>query len=311
MRIKKPKFWDNKKKTFISYLLLPLSFLYQVSFWINKILNNFRNNKKLKIPVICVGNIYLGGTGKTPLSIEIFKVCKKFGKKAAFVKKFYPYLEDEIKLLKKYSKVFSDQSRVKSLNKIKKENFDIAILDDGFQDFTILPTLSILCFNSKQMIGNGQVIPSGPLRESFSAIQRADCIIINGDKNSDFEEKISKFKKNKKLHIFYSKYKIKNIEKFENKKITAFAGIGNPTNFFDLLKSNNFNINKTYSFPDHYNYSTKDFEILNKEKSNILLTTEKDYYRINNDQRKICDFIEVDLEIENQELFKNIIKSSL
>ena len=97
----------------------------------------------------------------------------------------------------------------------------------------------------------------------------------------------------------------------ENKKITAFAGIGNPTNFFDLLKSNNLNINKTYSFPDHYNYSTKDFEILNKEKSNILLTTEKDYYRINNDQRKICDFIEVDLEIENQELFKNIIKSSL
>ncbi len=161
------------------------------------------------------------------------------------------------------------------------------------------------------MIGNGQVIPSGPLRESLSAIQRADCIIINGDKNSDFEEKISKFKKNKKLHIFYSKYKIKNIEKFKNKKITAFAGIGNPNNFFDLLKLNNLNVNKTYSFPDHYNYSTKDFEILNKEQSNILLTTEKDYYRINNDQRKICDFIEVDLEIENQELFKNIIKSSL
>ena len=77
------------------------------------------------------------------------------------------------------------------------------------------------------------------------------------------------------------------------------------------MKLNNLNINKTYSFLDHYNYSTKDFEILNKEKSNILLTTEKDYYRINNDQRKICDFIEVDLEIENQELFKNIIKSSL
>ena len=311
MRIKKPKFWDNKKKTFISYLLLPLSFLYQVSFWINKILNNFRNNKKLKIPVICVGNIYLGGTGKTPLVREIYSIVKSFGKNPAFIKKHYDYLSDEIKMLEKTGKIYTNHNRSSGIYLAATDNYDVAILDDGFQDFTILPTLSILCFNSKQMIGNGQVIPSGPLRESFSAIQRADCIIINGDKNSDFEEKISKFKKNKKLHIFYSKYKIKNIEKFENKKITAFAGIGNPTNFFDLLKSNNLNINKTYSFPDHYNYSTKDFEILNKEKSNILLTTEKDYYRINNDQRKICDFIEVDLEIENQELFKNIIKSSL
>ena len=311
MRIKKPKFWDNKKKTFISYLLLPLSFLYQVFFWINKILNNFRNNKKLKIPVICVGNIYLGGTGKTPLVREIHSIVKSFGKNPAFIKKHYDYLSDEINMLEKTGKTYTNHNRSSGIFLSAADNYDVAILDDGFQDFTISPNLSILCFNSKQMIGNGQVIPSGPLRESLSAIQRADCIIINGDKNSDFEEKISKFKKNKKLHIFYSKYKIKNIEKFKNKKITAFAGIGNPNNFFDLLKLNNLNVNKTYSFPDHYNYSTKDFEILNKEKSNILLTTEKDYYRINNDQRKICDFIEVDLEIENQELFKNIIKSSL
>ena len=311
MRIKKPKFWDNKKKTFISYLLLPLSFLYRVFFWINKILNNFRNNKKTKIPVICVGNIYLGGTGKTPLVREIHSIVKSFGKNPAFIKKHYDYLSDEIKMLEKTGKVYTNHNRKSGIFLSTADDYDVAILDDGFQDFSILPNLSILCFNSKQMIGNGQVIPSGPLRESLSAIQRADCIIINGDKNSNFEEKISKFKKNKKLHIFYSKYKIKNIEKFKNKKITAFAGIGNPTNFFDLLKLNNLNINKTYSFPDHYNYSTKDFEILNKEKSNILLTTEKDYYRINNDQRKICDFIEVDLEIENQELFKNIIKSSL
>ena len=234
MRIKKPKFWDNKKKTFISYLLLPLSFLYQVFFWINKILNNFRNNKKLKIPVICVGNIYLGGTGKTPLVREIHSIVKSFGKNPAFIKKHYDYLSDEIKMLEKTGKIYTNHNRSSGIFLSAADNYDVAILDDGFQDFTISPNLSILCFNSKQMIGNGQVIPSGPLRESLSAIQRADCIIINGDKNSDFEEKISKFKKNKKLHIFYSKYKIKNIEKFKNKKITAFAGIGNPTNFFDL-----------------------------------------------------------------------------
>ena len=115
---------------------------------------------------------------------------------------------------------------------------DAAILDDGFQDFSIKPNFSILCFNSKQMIGNGLIIPAGPLRESLRAIKRADCIIINGNKNLEFENKIFEITKNKNFKLFYSKYKIKNIDKFRNKKITAFAGIGNPSNFFELLKEN-------------------------------------------------------------------------
>ena len=109
------------------------------------------------------------------------------------------------------------------------KNHDVAILDDGFQDFTIKPDFSIVCFNSKQMIGNGFLIPSGPLREKLSAISRADCVIINGNKNQELEKKIFE-NVNEKLHIFYSKYKIKNIEKFRNKELIAF-GIGNPSNF--------------------------------------------------------------------------------
>ena len=137
MRIKKPKFWDNKKKTFISYLLLPLSFLYQVFFWINKILNNFRNNKKLKIPVICVGNIYLGGTGKTPLVREIHSIVKSFGKNPAFIKKHYDYLSDEIKMLEKTGKIYTNHNRISGIFLSAADNYDVAILDDGFQDFTI------------------------------------------------------------------------------------------------------------------------------------------------------------------------------
>ena len=120
-----------------------------------------------------------------------------------------------------------DNSIVLSIQK----NHDVAILDDGFQDFTIKPDFSIVCFNSKQMIGNGFLIPSGPLREKLSAISRADCVIINGNKNQELEKKIFENVNEKKLHIFYSKYKIKNIEKFKNKELIAFAGIGNPSNF--------------------------------------------------------------------------------
>ena len=311
MIIKKPKFWDNEKKTIISFLLLPFSFLYLAFFWINKILKNSISNKKATIPVICVGNIYLGGTGKTPLVREIYKIIKSFGKNPAFVKKYYQYVSDEINMLEKTGRIYATKKRNTGILLSASNNHDVAILDDGFQDFSIKPSLSIICFNSKQMIGNGQIIPSGPLRESLSAIQRADCVIINGDKNLDFEEKISKFKKDKKLHIFYSKYKVKNIEKFKNKSITAFAGIGNPTNFFDLLKENNLNLTKTFAFPDHHEYSEEDFKIINNEKSDKLVTTEKDYNRIDNNQKKKCEFIEVNLEIENIEKFKNIIKSYL
>ena len=311
MKIKKPKFWDYKKISFKSILLLPISIIYQSLFWFKKVISFDRSNNKLAIPIICVGNIYIGGTGKTPLVREIYKIIKSLGKKPAFVKKYHNYLSDEIEMLKETGRVYTNSKRKDGITLSTLNGHDVAILDDGFQDFSIKPNFSILCFNSKQMIGNGLIIPSGPLRESLNAIQRADCIIINGDKNFEFEKKISELKGNKKLDIFYSEYKIKNIEKFKNKKVTAFAGIGNPSNFFDLLKKNNLNVVKTYSFPDHHNYSKKDFKILTEEKSDILITTEKDYYRISDEQKKDCESIEVNLEIKNEIKFKEILKSYL
>ena len=274
-----------------------------------KVFANLTRHKKTTIPIICVGNIYLGGTGKTPVVREIFKIAKSFGKNPAFIKKYYHYLSDEIKMLEKTGKVYVNKKRYDGIFLSATDNHDVAILDDGFQDFSIEPSFSVLCFNSRQMIGNGQLIPSGPLREGLGAIKRADCLIINGVKNFDFEEKIYSIKK--EIKIFYSNYKIKNIEKYYGKKIAAFAGIGNPENFFNLLKENKIDLIKTYIFPDHHNYSKKDFEIMKKENSNMLVTTEKDFNRMNEEQKKNCSIIEVDLEIENMQKFKELIQSYL
>ena len=196
----------------------------------------------------------------------------------------------------------------------KSNGNDVVILDDGFQDFSIKPNFSILCFNSKQLIGNGFLIPSGPLRERLSAISRADCIVINGNKTKEtleFEKKIHAKSGSKKLHFFYSKYKIKNIEKLKDKEITAFAGIGNPVNFFDLLKENKINIKKSYSFPDHHNYSEADLDKITSDKSTKIVTTKKDYFRMNNEQKKNCDYVEVILEIENRDVLESLISSHL
>ena len=311
MILKKPKFWDYKKISIISILLLPFSVTYMFLFWTFKIYKSFRKLRKANIPIICVGNIYVGGTGKTPLVREIFHIIKSFGKNPAFIKKYYTYLSDEIKMLENSGSVFSNNKRSSSISLAEANNYNVALVDDGFQDFSIKPNFSILCFNSKQMIGNGLIIPAGPLRESLRAIKRANCIIINGNKNLEFENKIFEITKNKNCNLFYSKYKIKNIDKFRNKKIIAFAGIGNPLNFFELLRENKLDIIKTFTFADHHNYSKKDFEIINKEKTNTLVTTEKDFYRMTDEQKKNCDYVEVELEIENKEEFKKLIKNYL
>ena len=306
MNFKKPEFWDYSELSFWSIILYPFSLLFLFASLVIKLL---KIQKKFPIPIICVGNIYLGGTGKTPLALEIFKIIKSSGKNPGFVKKGYDYLYDEIQMLEKIGKTYLNKNRKEAISSLISLKHDVAILDDGFQDFSIKKDFSILCFNSKQLIGNGFLIPSGPLREGFKSIKRAECIFINGDKNVQFENKINKINKNAK--IFYSKYKIKNIDNFKNKEIIAFAGIGNPSNFFDLLKENKINVKKMYSFPDHHNYSQKDFDEIIGDNHIKIVTTEKDYYRMNDKQKLSCDYIEVDLEIENKNEFINLIKNKI
>ncbi len=306
MNFKKPKFWDNSRLSFWSIILYPLSLLF---LFVSSLTKFLKIKNKFSIPIICVGNIYIGGTGKTPLALEIFEIIKSIGKNPAFVKKGYDYLYDEIQMLEKKGKTYSNKNRKEAINSLISDNFDVAILDDGFQDFSIEKDFSILCFNSRQLLGNGFLIPSGPLRENFNSIKRADCILINGNRNIDFENKISKI--NKSVRIFYSKYKIKNEENFKNKEVIAFAGIGNPENFFHLLNENNINIKKTYSFPDHYSYSENDFNKIIENENIKFVTTEKDYLRMNNEQKQRCDFVKIELEIENKNELINLIKNKI
>lgn len=309
MKLKKPKFWDLKKISFWSIFLLPLSFLFQLISQMYKILSI---TKKFPIPVICVGNIYLGGTGKTPLVLELYKIIKSMKKNPGFIKKGYEYLNDEIKMLNKIGKVYSNKSRRKAISSLISFKHDVAILDDGFQDHSIKKDFSIVCFNSKQLIGNGLVIPSGPLRESINSLKRADCILINGERNLQFENNIEKINKN--IKIFNSKYNIVDLNNFKNIKTIAIAGIGNPENFFDQLKDNDINLIKTYSFPDHHNYSKKELEnIINesKEMDALVVTTEKDYSRMNEEVKLIIKCIKVDLEIEKKDEFINLIKDKI
>ena len=306
MNFYKPKFWDKNKISFFSVLLFPVSLLIKVLSFFKRFLTK---TKQSSIPVICVGNIYLGGTGKTPLCIEIFSILKNLNMNPVFVRKKYDSFQDEADLQKQVGPVYQNSKRIEAVKEALQNKANVAILDDGFQDFSINKNLSIVCFNKKQWVGNGLTIPSGPLREDLSALKRANCVVINGEKNINIENKI--FSKNKEIKIFYVKYRAQNINECKNKKVIAFAGIGNPENFFNLLKDNKIDIVEEIKFPDHHKYSEETLEnLINKAKENntILLTTEKDYFRIDENYKQNINFLKIALEIENRDKFINEIK---
>ena len=306
MKFFKPKFWDKNQISFFSILLFPITLLIKLLIFFKKI---FIKKYQFSIPIICVGNIYLGGTGKTPLCIELFSILKSLNKNPAFIRKKYKSLQDEVNLLKRIGSTYESEKRIDAINDAIQNKADVVILDDGFQDFSINKNLSIVCFNEKQWVGNGLQIPSGPLREKLSALKRANCVIINGEKNIGIENRI--FDKNKEIKIFYTKYKPQNIDEFKNKKIIAFAGIGNPASFFNLLKNNSIDVLKEISFPDHYDYLNKELEdLINNAKENhiILLTTEKDYLRINDRYRENISYLKIRVDIENKNEFIEEIK---
>jgi len=309
MNFFKPKFWDKNQVSLFSILLFPISLIIKLLSFLKKFITKTHD---CSIPVICIGNIYLGGTGKTPLCIEVFTIFKDLNMKPAFIRKKYKSFQDEANLQKQIGPIYQNKTRVEALKNAVKNNIDVAILDDGFQDYSVNKNLSVVCFNEKQWIGNGLTIPAGPLRESLSALKRADCVVINGTKNISIENKI--LSKNKKIKIFYTKYEPQNISEFKNDKVIAFAGIGNPENFFNLLMDNAINLVKRIKFPDHYEYTENDLEnLLNTAKDNnaILLTTEKDYFRIFEKYKKNISYLKVKIEIKDKNQFIKEIKKIL
>ena len=308
MQFKKPKFWDKNRQTIFSLILFPLSIIV---YFVAK-LKRLKKGKKFKFPIICIGNVYLGGTGKTSISIEIFKILSSINKKPVFIKKFYPYIHDEINILNKIGPVISEKSRIKSLKSLDNSNYEVALLDDGFQDTKFLKDLSIVCFNENNWIGNGNIIPSGPLRESLDALKYADCIMIKGKKDQKKERQLLNY--NKKLQFFYFDYNIEIDNSIREKKLITFAGIGNPESFFELLTRKNLNVIKKISFPDHHKFTNNDLDkIINfaNENNAIILTTEKDYERLEHKYKSLIYFTKLSVKIEKFDVFKNLIKKKI
>ena len=314
MIVKKPIFWDKKTTGLLSIILLP----FTIPLIINNILINFLSKEKSKkIKTICVGNIYLGGTGKTPFTIKLYNILEKLGHDVVVGKKYYKNQYDEQTILKNETTLIIEKNRKKIIDKAIMNKKKILIFDDGLQERKIEYDLKIVCFDNQNWIGNGHLIPSGPLRESIKSLKKYDAVVLKQSKDDEENEEIIHEinKINPDIKIFYTYYTPLNLDKFDlSKKYLVFSGIGSPLNFRELLKKNNFNIVEEKMYPDHFNYSQKNIDDILKRAENIdaeIVTTEKDFMKIANLNYGKINFLKIDIKIRNSDDMTNFLKEKI
>ncbi len=327
--INTPEFWYKKDliSKFKTLLLLPFSIIWILLSLIKK---NFAKRYKSHLKVICIGNLSIGGTGKTPFSIQTYKILEILGYKPVFLTRGYRGLTkgpilvnkshnhkdvgDEALLLSKVGTTIVSSNRcigAKYIENLKK-NYDIIIMDDGLQNYQLEQDIKLLLIDKKLLFGNGYCIPAGPLRQTITqGLKKIDAIIFTGD--GDIKDINLNFINN--IQNFDTKLEIKNTFKTKQNNFLAFCALGNPIKFFNTLKKNNFKIVLTKSFPDHYEYKNKDINTLKEEADNRnlkLITTEKDYVKIDDKENEISVLpIEINFSKADGNKFKSFLKEKI
>lgn len=323
MYIKSPIFWFLPKLPIYAYPLLLFS-------WIWRVITRLKRYKEKQtafrssIPVLCCGGITVGGSGKTILCQDIVQELKKNGEKPHIVMRGYKsttksnrYVDiqkdtfytvgDEALLLAHYCPVCIGKNREISARLAEKNGASCIIMDDGLQNFTLQKNYSLLVIDNHYGLGNGHLLPAGPLREEPQILYRhIDGVIIV--KSSP---KRGKYTPPSCIPTFSVTLRQKIPHKLYGQSIVAFCGIGHNDKFFNNLKSNGLKLTKCFSFPDHYPYSIKEITKMltwARTENSQLVTTQKDYMRI---PTKLCKhIIPIDISLDWDSSFdkKNILK---
>ena len=303
----------------------PLSLLYSFGHHLNL---SSTKTRKAPLPVICVGNITAGGSGKTPTIIALNKLIteNKLAKSPFFLSRGYGGDEtkarritvhdtakevgDEPLLLAKHSNIITSVNRYDGALMAQELGADCILMDDGFQNQSLFKNLSILVIDGKTGFGNGKLLPAGPLREPISeAFSRAHAIIIIGEDKTNITPLIPD-----NISIFKASIKASNIDKFDNlTPYIGFAGLAHPQKFATTIKDNKMNIVNFHEFADHHPYSDNELDKLiieAKDKGAKLITTEKDYQRIPEDYRKYIEYLSIEIIWDNEKEITEFLKNA-
>ena len=292
LAINLPQIWQDKTHP-ISKLLFPLSLIYGLSMSLRRGLyqSGLLKSQSVDVPVIIIGNITVGGTGKTPLVIWLSDYLSKKGLKVGIISRGYggsspqwpvdvspiekaEIVGDEAVLLKQKTKlpVVVSPVRVDSANLlIQNYAVDVIISDDGLQHLAINRDIEIIVIDAKRQFGNNRLLPSGPLRESQKSISADAIKIYSGENNLDQFEYSVQFKPVQFRNVRSPEFAVDS-DHFSHTHVNAIAGIGYPDKFFSTLKTLDIQVNSK-SFADHHFYRADDLAFNNDLP---LLMTEKD-----------------------------------
>jgi len=343
-----------------SYLLYPASIGYRLAIGNRNTLYDWHvlRENQVPVPVVCVGNLTVGGTGKTPMVSWLTNYFSHQKKKVVILTRGYKRscsqnplillpdtentykvseLGDEAAMLHArhpQAALVLDADRSRGARTIcSRWQPDIIIMDDGFQHRRLRHTVNIVMIDSQRLFGNGLLLPAGPLRESISALQRADLAVFNkfdahntcfagkGRKVLDF---ISPTRLFTATYQFRSLYNLKQpsrlltIDQLQGKKILAFAGIANPDYFFHLLENIGIELQRTLPFADHISYNLKRLQQISQAAAGcqLIVTTAKDAVKITafpEAYRLLQELLvaDIDLQIEPQNRFIELLESRL
>ena len=318
MPAKTPSFW-YEQKDWRSCLLSPIAMLYQLGHCIN-----YTSKKPFKagMPVICVGNIVMGGSGKTPTVQALLKLIEKnniahnpvvltrgYGgnrTKPTVVdcsKHSASDIGDEALLLAEHGTVIVSPDRKAGAEKAKEIGADLIIMDDGFQNNTLHKDFSLLVVDALNPFGNGSTFPSGPLREPIEkALKRTDAVIsINGEValgTTTLSASIKPITDNLDLEKNYD----------------AFAGLGRPEKFLNTLEALNINVTSWHEFADHHPYTHEELDAPIKEANDCnasLITTEKDLMRIAENHKAKIQTLPIELSFGEEDALVSLMKEKV
>lgn len=314
--MKQPAFW-LKEKSILGKLLSPLGKVYE-----SAVRRRFQKTHPYQphIPVICVGNLNVGGTGKTPLCLALADVYLKQGKQVYFLNHGYKSklqnvlvdvrthtpqeVSDEALLLASKAPTIIDRNRGRGVAKAEKLGADLVIMDDGFQNPSVVKTLSIVVFDGRVGIGNGYCLPAGPLRESLAqGLKRADAAVIIGPDKTG----LSALLRQHYPDIPVLRGHVEADQALKGITGIAFAGIGHPEKFFGMLKAAGVHLKEEIAFSDHHLYTDDEIQAL-LDKGLPLFTTTKDAVKIPEFKRSHMTVVEANFVFEETKKWQTVLE---
>jgi tetraacyldisaccharide 4'-kinase len=286
------------------------------------------------VPVLCVGNLTVGGAGKTPAALAFARILIKAGRRVFFLSRGYggqvlgplrvdpsrhtaAEVGDEPLLLARLAPTIVAHDRVAGAEMARAAGASTIIMDDGFQNPSLNKNLSVVVIDGRRGIGNGRVIPAGPLRAPLRAqMSYAQALLVLGESSTRCDAAIAAAQENS-IPVFRARLEAEAdaVSALAGLRVLAFAGIGDPDKFFSTVAEAGISAPVTQGFPDHHRYSRTEAEALVERAARenlVLVTTEKDLVRIAHDPEvaalaKVARALPVTLQLDDEDSFRRLL----